>query len=103
MSKNNSSISFGLGLFAGVVGGILAGVLYAPKTGEESRKELKDAAVELAHKHSPEVKDAQKQALESIDLVKYKVERQYRKLNHVLKSKKLQKAKELEDTEYDFN
>jgi len=103
MSKNNSSISFGLGLFAGVVGGILAGVLYAPKTGEESRKELKDAAVELAHKHSPEVKDAQKQALESIDLVKYKVERQYRKLNHVLKANKLQKAKELEDTDYDFN
>ena len=103
MSKNNNSISFGLGLFAGVVGGILAGVLYAPKTGEESRKELKEAAVELAQKHSPEVNDAKKQALESIDLVKFKVERQYRKLNHVLKSKKLQKAKELEDTEYDFN
>jgi len=103
MSKNNNSISFGLGLLAGVVGGILAGVLYAPKPGEDSRKELKEVAVDLAHKHSPEVKDAQKQALESIDLVKYKVERQYRKLNHVLKSKKLQKAKELEDTEYDFN
>jgi len=103
MSKNNNSISFGLWLLAGVVGGIVAGVLYAPKPGEESRKELKDVAVDLAQKHSPEVKDAQKQALESIDLVKYKVERQYRKLNHVLKSKKLQKAKELEDTEYDFN
>jgi len=103
MSKNNNSISFGLGLFAGVVGGILAGVLYAPKSGEESRKELKEVAVDLAQKHSPEVSDAKKQALESIDLVKFKVERQYRKLNHVLKSKKLQKAKELEDTEYDFN
>ena len=103
MGKNNNSISFGLGLFAGVIGGILAGVLYAPKPGEESRKELKVAAEELAQKHSPEVKDAQKQALESIDLVKYKVERQYRKLNHVLKAKKLQKAKELEDTDYDFN
>ena len=40
MGKNNNSISFGLGLFAGVVGGILAGVMYAPKPGEESRKEL---------------------------------------------------------------
>lgn len=38
MSNKNNSISFGMGLIAGVVGGILAGVLYAPKSGEESRK-----------------------------------------------------------------
>lgn len=103
MGKSDNSISFGIGLFAGVVGGIIAGVLYAPKTGEESRNKLKDVIEEYAQKHSPEVEDAKKQALESIDLVKYKVERQYRKLNHALKSKKLQKAKELEDTDYDFN
>lgn len=103
MGKSNSSINFGLGLMAGVVGGIIAGVLYAPRDGEESRKSLKEVIDDLAQKHSPEVKEAKKQALESIDLVKYKLERQYRKLNHMVKSKKLQKAKELEDTEYDFN
>lgn len=103
MSKNNNSISFGLGLFAGVVGGIIAGVLYAPRPGEESRKSLKETVSDLAEKYSPEIKEAKKQALESIDLVKYKLERQYRKINHMLKSKKLQKAKELEGTEYDFN
>lgn len=103
MSEKKNSISFGLGLLAGVVGGILAGVLYAPKPGAESRSELKEVISDLAEKHSPEVKEAKKQALESIDLIKYKLERQYRKLNHMLKSKKLQKAKELEDIEYDFN
>lgn len=103
MCKKNSSISFGLGLIAGVVGGILAGVLYAPKSGEESREKIKETVLDLSEKHSPEVQEAKQQALESIDLVKYKLERQYRKLNHMLKSKKLQKAKELEDTEYDFN
>lgn len=103
MSKGNTSISFGLGLLAGVVGGILAGVLYAPKSGEESRSKLGETISEFSEKHSPEVNEAKKQALESIDLVKYKIERQYRKLNHLLKSRKLQKAKELEDTEYDFN
>lgn len=103
MSEKNNSISFGLGLFAGVIGGIIAGVLYAPKTGEDSRNELKEVISDLAEKHSPEVREAKKQALESIDLMKYKLERKYRKLNHMLKSKKLQKAKELEDTEYDFN
>lgn len=103
MGKNKNSIGFGLGLFAGVIGGIIAGVLYAPRPGEESRKTLKDVFSDLAEKHSPEIKEAKKQALESIDLVKFKLERQYRKINHMLKSKKLQKAKELEDTEYDFN
>jgi gas vesicle protein len=103
MSEKNNSISFGLGLIAGVVSGIIAGVLYAPKTGEESRNELKEVISDLAEKHSPEIKDAKQQALESIDLAKYKLERQFRKISHMLKSKKLQKAKELEDIDYDFN
>lgn len=103
MSGKNNSTSFGFGLIAGVVGGIIAGVLYAPKPGEQSRNEVKKVIDDLAEKHSPEIKEAKKQAMESIDLIKYKLERQYRKLNHMLKSKKLQKAKELEDTEYDFN
>jgi gas vesicle protein len=103
MSKKNNSIGFGLGLLAGVVGGIITGILYAPKSGEQSRKEIKEVISDLSQKHSPEIKEAKKQALESIDLIKYKMERQYRKLNYMLKSQKLQKAKELEDSEYDFN
>lgn len=103
MGKENNSISFGLGLLAGVVGGIIVGVLQAPKPGEESRTGLKELITDLTQKHSPEIKEAKQQALESIDLAKYKLERQYRKLNHMLKSKKLRKAKELEDIEYEFN
>ena len=103
MGEKKSSISFGLGLIAGVIGGIIGGVLYAPKPGEESRNELKEVISDLTEKHSPEIKEARQQALESIDLAKYKLERQFRKLSHMLKSKKLQKAKELEETEYDYN
>ena len=104
MSKNKSFM-FAMGLIAGVVGGIVAGVLYAPKSGEESRKELKDAACELYEKHSPAIKEAKKQALESVDLMKYKLERQLRKFNNMVKSRKLLKAKELEssaDDEYEY-
>ena len=96
MSKNKSLV-FGMGLLAGVVGGLIAGVLYAPKPGEESRRELKEAACELYEKHSPAIKDAKKQALENVDLMKYKLERQLRKFNNMIKSKKLLKAKELEE------
>ncbi len=102
MSKKGS-LSFGFGLIAGVISGIVAGVLYAPEPGEKSREKIKNVVEDLAEKHSPEITEAKKQALESMDLVKYKLERQFRKLTHMLKSKKLQKAKELEDTDYDLN
>ena len=72
MSKNKSFM-FGMGLLAGVVGGIVAGVLLAPKPGEESRRELKEAACELYEKNSPAIKEAKKQALESLDMMKYKL------------------------------
>ena len=106
MSKNKS-LMFGMGLLAGVVGGLVAGVLFAPKPGEESRKELKDAACELYEKHSPAIAEAKRQAMENVDLMKYKLESQFRKYNNMVKSKKLLKAKELEDfgseaSEFDY-
>ena len=102
MSKNKSFM-FSMGLIAGVIGGIIAGVLYAPKPGEESRKELKDAACDFYEEHAPQIAEAKKQAMESIDLMKYKLEIQFRKINNSVKSKKMQKAKELEDSENNNN
>ena len=101
MSKNKS-LMFGMGLLAGVVGGLVAGVLFAPKPGEESRRQIKETVCELYEKHSPAVREAKKQALESVDLMKYKLERQLRKFNNMVKSKKLLKAKELEGMD-DYN
>ncbi len=98
MCKKNDTFAFSMGIIAGVIGGIVAGVLYAPKSGEESRKEIKETACELYDKHAPQIIEAKKQALESVDLMKYKLERQFRKLNNAMKSKKMLKAKELEDS-----
>ena len=101
MSKK--SFMFGMGLIAGVIGGVVAGVLYAPKSGEESRKELKETVTKLYEEHSPAISEAKKQALESIDLMRYKLERQLRKFSNMLKNRKLRKAKELEDdTEFTY-
>ena len=102
MSKNKS-LMFGLCLIAGDVGGLIAGVVYAPKSGEESRRQIKDAACELYEKNSPAIKEAKKQALENIDLMNYKLERQFRKFNNMIKSKKLLKAKELEEMDDEYN
>ena len=64
---------------------------------------VKETVCDLAEKHSPEVNEAKKRAFESIDLFCYKIEKQLKKFNNMLKSEKMRKAKELEDTEYDFN
>ena len=63
MSKEKSSFGFGIGLIAGVIGGLVAGILYAPKSGAESRKIVKDTVCELVEKHSPAVSEAKKMLL----------------------------------------
>ena len=98
MCKEKSSIGFGLGLIAGVVGGIIGGILCAPCPGSEMRAKVKDTVCDLAEKYSPEVQEAKKQALESIDVLKCKLENQYKKFGDMIKSKKLRKAKELESS-----
>ena len=96
MSDNNNSSSFGWGLLGGILGGIVAGILLAPKPGQETREELKEAVSDIAEKCAPKLQEAQKKALESIDLVRYQLEKQYNKLNSSIKAKNLRKAKEKE-------
>ncbi len=103
MSKEDNSISFGMGLLAGVIGGVVAAILYAPKSGAETREEVKNCINEFAQKHAPEIKEAKKQALESLDMMKYKLEKQYNKINAHIKAKQMAKAREMEDRSYDFN
>jgi len=74
MSKKDSGFGFAMGILAGVLGGIAVGVLFAPKSGEESRKELKEAIDDLKEKYSPEVIRAKEQALVMIKSSKDKVE-----------------------------
>ena len=103
MSKEDNSISFGMGLLTGVLGGVVAAILFAPKSGAETREDIKNCVNDFAEKHAPEIKEAKKQALESLDMMKYKLEKQYNKINSHIKAKKMAKAKELEDRTYDIN
>ena len=96
MSKKESSLSFGLGILGGILGGIVAGILYAPKSGQETREEIKETVSELAEKYAPQIQAAKKQAIDSMEMVKYQLEKQYNKFNSSIKAKNLQKAKEKE-------
>ena len=51
MSKDKSSFGFGMGLLAGVVGGIIAGILYAPRPGSEMREKVKETVCDLSLIH----------------------------------------------------
>ncbi len=103
MSKEDNSISFGMGLLLGILGGVTAAILYAPKSGAETREDIKNCVNDFAQKHAPEIKEAKKQALESLDMMKYKLEKQYNKINEHIKAKQMAKAREKEDESYDLN
>lgn len=103
MSKEDNSVSFGLGMLIGVLGGVIAAVLYAPKSGEETRKEVGDAISDIAQKYAPEINDAKRQALTSIDVIRYRLEQQYNKISDSIKAKQLAKAKEKENTDFEIN
>ena len=94
MSKKESgSFGFAMGILAGVIGGIAIGILYAPKSGEESRQELKETIENLREKYSPEVVKAKQQAMDMIKDTKEKVEQAYKDFNEYLKARQLAKAK----------
>ena len=57
MSKEDNSISFGMGLLAGILGGVVAAILYAPKSGAETREDVKNYVNDFAQKHAPEIKE----------------------------------------------
>lgn len=103
MGKKDKSFGFAMGILGGIIGGVVAGILLAPKSGKETREEIKECAKTLAEKHAPHIEFAKKQALESIELVKYKIEKQYNKLNDAIKAKNMQKAKEKEHGSEELN
>ena len=100
MSKeSDSSISFGVGLLAGVCAGIVAGILYTPKSGEEMRKGLRDIADKLTEKAPSEVTAATEAGIEVIDRVKSQVELQLRRIHDTIKASRMASAKRKEEAE----
>ena len=103
MAKEDNSVSFGIGMLLGVVGGVIAAILYAPKSGEETRKNVENVITDIAQKYTPEINEAKRQALTSIDVMRYRLEQKYNKINENIKAKQLAKAKLKECTDYEVN
>jgi len=97
MSKNtDNSIIFGLGLLAGVVGGIIAGVMLAPKSGEETRKDLANKAKAIKKNLPKKIESAKEKSLRSIERTTVTIKNIIEDVQNSLKAKKMANAKIME-------
>jgi gas vesicle protein len=70
MSNNNSAESFVKGLLFGAVTGVVAGILLAPKSGAETREDIKKLAEELKDKAEDAYAKARREVEKKIEQVK---------------------------------
>lgn len=68
--SNNSAESFMKGLLFGTVAGVVAGILLAPKSGEETREDLRKLAVDLKERATDLYDQARKELEKKIAQVK---------------------------------
>ncbi len=100
MSREDNALMFGIGILAGVTAGFIVSLLYAPASGEETRKKLEAGVTNFAKERCPSLEDTKRQALATVDVIQFKIEKAVRRINDAIKAKQLAKAKEKEHTVY---
>jgi len=68
--SNNSAESFFKGLIIGALGGAIAGILLAPKSGEETREDIKKLGLDLKEKAVDTYEKARAEVERKIEQVK---------------------------------
>jgi len=66
MSSKDAFAGIGLGIAIGTVIGLAAGMLYAPRPGEETREILKEKTGEFKHKAVDAIEHGKEKAIEVI-------------------------------------
>lgn len=97
MSRDDDGLLFGVGILAGITAGVIGGLLFAPQSGEETRKKLEDKFNEISD-NCPCIENVKRQTLEAIDVLQYKIEKAIKKIDESVKAKQLARAKEKEDS-----
>ena len=94
--EKNNSIGFGLGLLTGMIGGIVAAILLAPKSGEDTRADLATKAIAIKNNLPKRIESAKKKSIRSIERTKASLESIIEDIQDSLKAKKMANAKILE-------
>ncbi len=100
MSKNSDDyLIFSVGILFGVLSGVVAGIMFSPKSGVEMRRELKGMAKNFSREVPTDVDIAKKTFYRSMDRLKFALEAQINKINEAVKAGRLASAKRKEEME----
>ncbi|MEB3286289.1 MAG: YtxH domain-containing protein [Vampirovibrionales bacterium] len=91
--QDDGIFAFILGLFTGVLAGGVLGLLFAPKSGEETREDLED----LAKRLPDEIKDPNSKSRHFIEKTKANIEHQVSEAKHRRDADRMAKAKRAEE------
>lgn len=91
------------GLLVGMAGGIVAGILTAPKSGEEFRDDLWTAATTVQGKMEDELQHADDRTREFWGRKKLEWEDRWHQYNDSKKAGKMARAKQAESEDWDYD
>lgn len=97
--------TFLAGMALGMLGGGLAGILFAPKSGDELRADANAFMRSLPSRVNEELSNPRTRTREFIDKTRYSIENQVGKVKKDRAAGRMAKAKEAEElaSGYDFN
>lgn len=99
MARNDSDnlTSFLLGLFCGVAGGALLGILFAPKSGDALREDMKDFVSHMPERVNNELTTQDSRTRKFIDKTRYNLENQVDRIKQDMKADRMARAKRAEE------
>ncbi len=107
MSRNTDDgiFTFLAGMTLGVLGGAVAGLLFAPKSGDELRADTQNFVRTLPNRVNDELSNPNTRTREFIDKTRYNIESQVGKVKKDREAGRMAKAKQAEELAagYEFN
>lgn len=103
--RDDSIVSFLLGLTAGVIGGTVAGLLLAPKSGDELREDINAFVKDLPDKLDNEITNPEGNTRNLINRAKINIEARVDQVKKDREADRQQKAKMAEElaSGYEYN
>jgi gas vesicle protein len=104
-TNDDSILGFVFGLLVGLLGATVAGILYAPKRGTQTRDDVWLFTRTLTGKVSKDIKNPYGRTRGFFDKTRFRVENRIDRVTDSILAGKLKRAKRLEDSEngYDYH
>lgn len=97
--KSEHALAFGIGTLAGVLAGVVAAILFSPKSGKEMRNDLKIVAKKIIKEKAPNIVYTNKINSAALVRLQYTIESQFNKVIDTIKAGRMAAAKRKEELE----